>query len=79
MEYMLLVDGSVNVTLELPNRAAVMSALISEGGDAHYWREPGGRWCCIKNTGVFKGLDDVDVAIKYVDVPDVVKLAVMLE
>lgn len=80
MEYTLLPDNTVLVTAVLSNRYAVMSHMISVGAIAHYWYEVSNKtWWCLHNTGDSTGIDELDPEIDYADLPDVIKLAAMLE
>jgi hypothetical protein len=79
MEYMLLRDGSVKVVPELSNRISVRNELIRSDGIEYYWKENAVDWCCILASTPALSIDNVEVTVDYVDVPDVIKLAAMLE
>lgn len=75
MEYMLLRDGSVKAFDSLFGQDDVVDALGDYDGVAYYWHSARNRWACI-NLEIAEGNSQL---IDLKDVPDVIKLAAMLE
>lgn len=75
MEYMLLSDGSVKTFECLDTHLDVIDALHDYGGVAYYWWSENFRWSCIKPDSSAVGSKQVNES----DVPDIVKLAAMLQ
>jgi hypothetical protein len=75
MEYMLLSDGSVKTFECLPTHSEVVDALHDYGGVAYYWWNIQFKWSSI--TPITPKISDTQISVDLV--PDVVKLAAMLE
>lgn len=72
MEYMLLADGSVRVCEPMLTVDIVRVAMLKHGGVAYYWHDTAG-WLHITIDSPWGSGTTTK------DVPDVIKLAVMLE
>lgn len=75
MEYMLLRDGSVKVFEHLPIYEDVMRAMALYDGIEHYWYTTDFGWCRI----CFDSNKSGDCRILPTTVPEIIKLAAMLE
>jgi len=75
MECMLLSDGTVKAFSSLPLYEDVLEALADYDGIAHYWYSTAYGWGCIKP----EHREWSDTKISASDVPDVIKLALMME
>ena len=75
MEYMLLKDGTVKVFEEIDAWVDVMTALERYKGVAYYWQTSLRGWRKIDPSSIKS--DSLDITID--DLPDVIKLAHMLE
>lgn len=72
MEYMLLRDGTVRVCPHIRFIPEVRQEMAHHGGVAYYWRD--------NEDWLFVHVDSMDSAgTVTLDVPDVIKLAAMLE
>jgi hypothetical protein len=75
MEYMLLSDGSVKTFERLDTHSDVIDALHDYGGSAYYWWDETFQWSCI--TSDTPKISNAQV--KADAVPDIIKLALMLQ
>lgn len=74
MEYLLQRDGSVQPIKDFLSHDCVLELLLLEGSVCYYWHTPEFLWSS------FRLIDgDPDIAHNTAVVPDVIKLAVMLE
>lgn len=75
MEYMLMSDGTVKAFNQLALHSDVLDALADYCGVAYYWYHESFGWSCLTSTSPQVG----NAVIAEDAVPDVVKLAAMLE
>ena len=76
MDYMLLKDGSFIPIPGEPTSGQIQELLRTHGGVAHYWKNPPGNWYYLKpDTPLHKG----GIQINTYDVPEIIRLAAMLE
>lgn len=78
MEYMLLLDGSVLPHDTLLDVVQIGEALALHGGAAYYWHNHQFGWSCVKAAESYV-FDPIEHNIGDDAVPDVIKLAVMLQ
>lgn len=79
MEYILMADDTVIPCETLNDRVDVWKALQDTGGIAYYWNGDDVGWCMISATCGLESLNSFDPAIDADMVPNVIKLALMLE
>jgi hypothetical protein len=75
MEFMLLPDNGVKAFETLPLQEDVVQAMRLHEGLAYYWYNPINGWYCIKLDHLTGSAQRLNAD----DVPDVIKLAAMLE
>lgn len=75
MEYMLLKDGSIKMFKCLPTADNVIDALHDFDGKAYYWFTTAFNWCCILRICRQYAPTKIDES----EVPEIIKLAAMLE
>lgn len=75
MEYMLMRDGSIKMFKCLPTADGVLEALASHDGVAYYWYTTAFGWSCI----LPEYTQHAPTGIHESEVPEIIKLATMLE
>lgn len=78
MEYMLLLDGSVLPHETLLNVEQIAEALALRGGAAYYWHNYQFGWSRVVAAKSYE-FDPIEHNIDETELPNVIKLAVMLE
>lgn len=73
MEYMLLKDGSFKTFDPIEQTERIRSLLKFHDGIAYYWQMSDGGWYCVERDEVSKRSQIVK------EVPDIIKLAAMLQ